>query len=727
MKNKFILILLLTVNSVSFAQNKQKKRLDSLEFLLQRTTEDTARLKLMQLIGSGYLTFEPVRAYKYYQMVVSYGNQKGNGKIISDGYSGIGNSWYYQGEYEKAKIFYLRAAEIAKNVPDTMRYATAINNIGLIYINQGNYSKGLEYQLISMRLREKINDKRGLALNYNAIGVIYYEQGRSYHLQEDLYNALDYQKKSLKVNEELKQDVGTISNLNNIGNIYTELKQYDRALDFMIRCLKKAEEAGNNKARANALGNIGSIFEAQGFHDKAILYLNQSISIQAEMGDVHGLANNYNNLADIYFDMGEYPIAKRNWEFALEHLMQTNDKGFLKNVYKGLANCYEKEGNFKNAYNYAMLYSVVTDSLASSEYLRNINEMKTRFDTESKQKEIFLLNKNNEILQKDKLLRDEQLSSQRNINIIISISLLIVGIFAFFIFKSYRDKHKANVLLGKQNDEIKEQKKTIEEKNKDITDSIKYAQRIQNAILPSAEKMHNSLADHFILYKPRDIVSGDFFWTEKIGDEIFFAVADCTGHGVPGALMSMIGSGFLNEIVLEKEIRDPEAILNHLREKIIAALEQKGAGEQKDGMDIAFCKLNRKTNMLEYSGANNPLWISRKREEDLTSGFPPPASLFELAPDKMPVGIYAGEERSFTKQSIQLNSGDMVYAFTDGYADQFGGTDGKKFKYKPLKQLIRDSSGLSTREQRKILEEKFEVWKGRLEQVDDVLILGIRI
>lgn len=267
--------------------------------------------------------------------------------------------------------------------------------------------------------------------------------------------------------------------------------------------------------------------------------------------------------------------------------------------------------------------------------------------------------------------------------------------------------------LNMANSKIRDQLSVIEEKNKNITDSINYAKRIQQAILPSDEEIRKSLPNAFILYKPKDVVSGDFYWFAEREGKILIAAVDCTGHGVPGAFMSMIGSALLNEIVNERHITDAGKFLDTLREGIIKAMKQTGAeGESKDGMDIALCVLEK--NKIQFAGANNPVWI-------VSNG-----TLREIKGDKQPIGIHA-ISKSFTSHAAELQKGDCVYIFTDGYADQFGGMLGKKFKYKQLQEILISVCDKPMNQQKQALNDVIEKWKGDLEQVDDILVIGIRI
>lgn len=266
------------------------------------------------------------------------------------------------------------------------------------------------------------------------------------------------------------------------------------------------------------------------------------------------------------------------------------------------------------------------------------------------------------------------------------------------------------------NNELNLQRIQLKEKNKDITDSFHYAQRIQKALMASNHLLNKNLPEYFVMYKPKDIVSGDFYWAEETKERFLIAVCDCTGHGVPGAFMSLLNITKLNETVREKSIVRPDLVFNQVCEGIIKALNPEGTPEEgRDGMDASFCSFDFKNLKMEYACANNPVWIIRDN------------NLIESKFDKMPLGMYAGPKTDFTLNTFDLQKGDCIYLFTDGYADQFGGPNGKKFKYAQLKQTILSIHKLPLKEQQHILQQIIESWKGKLDQVDDILVVGIRI
>jgi len=289
----------------------------------------------------------------------------------------------------------------------------------------------------------------------------------------------------------------------------------------------------------------------------------------------------------------------------------------------------------------------------------------------------------------------------------------IMSVFAilYFVIRYFRSDNED------YEKELEIKSDVISEKNKEILSSIHYAKRIQRALLASDKLLKNNLSEYFLLYKPKDIVSGDFYWADETPDKKFLLLTgDCTGHGVPGAFMSLLNISIMHELTFGRHLSRPDQLLNTQRDAIILALNPEGADEEsKDGMDCVLCSFDFKNKQLDFSCANNPLWILRNGE------------LMEYKPDKQPIGLHEGERKNFTLHSVQLQQGDIVYTFTDGFADQFGGPKGKKFKYSQLKEKIISIHALPLTQQRQELEKTLDEWRGNLEQVDDILVIGIRI
>lgn len=309
------------------------------------------------------------------------------------------------------------------------------------------------------------------------------------------------------------------------------------------------------------------------------------------------------------------------------------------------------------------------------------------------------------------IIEQEKKEKQKVISYAIGGGLVLVLGFLLFVFNRLRVTRNQKVVIENQRDKVNIQKTEIEEQHKEIKDSMEYAKRIQSAILPPSKLVKEYLQQSFILYKPKDIVAGDFYWMEHIGGKVLFAAADCTGHGVPGAMVSVICNGALNRSVREFELSEPGKILDKAREIVIQEFE-KSEEEVKDGMDIALCSLEGMK--LEYAGAHNPLWIVRKGE------------IIETKANKQPIGKF-DKQTGYITHSFDLEVGDTIYIFSDGYVDQFGGEKGKKFKAKAFRNLLLSIQEKSMEEQKILIDDAFEAWRGSLEQIDDVCVIGVRV
>jgi serine phosphatase RsbU (regulator of sigma subunit) len=291
--------------------------------------------------------------------------------------------------------------------------------------------------------------------------------------------------------------------------------------------------------------------------------------------------------------------------------------------------------------------------------------------------------------------------------------------FGFVIYRGYRNKKKANNLLEYQFKQINEKNLIIEEKNKDITDSIQYAKRIQDAMLPNPKELNSFFKDSFVFYKPRDIVSGDFYWFAEIDNVAVLAVADCTGHGVPGAFMSIVGHDILNQLILEKNMRSPSEILTELDKKVCSALNKKEADtEYQDGMDIALCVFNKNSNKMVYAGANRPAFV-------IPDGF---GQMVEIPANKYSIGgTQESSSKIFKEYEYELNVHDKVYLFSDGYADQFGGDKYKKFKSANFRKMLLSIAKYPLNRQNEVINDTLDEWIGQMEQTDDVCVVGVMI
>lgn len=568
-------------------------------------------------------------------------------------YDAIGTFYHDMGDAEKAVEFHKKGIQLYFQLPNSeIGLGNAYLNIARVFVSTGDYDTALEYDLNALKLFKSVSYNSGMPKLYNNIGLVYM-------LNENYDSSIYYNNKSLWLNLANKDSV-------NIGRLYAQL---------------------------------GYLYHKKGLKKQADELVQKGVAILERNKNTFQLISAYASLGDLERERGNVDAAIDAYRKSLQYSLELKQLPDIKENYFELYKLYEKKDDIDQAYYYYKLFVRYKDDVMSEQNLNTIRLTEAKFENKNKQKEIEQL----KLETRNKELEAEKQRWVRNAFII----MLLLAIASVVVLnKQNQERRKINSVLEAKN-------KKISEQNKDITDSIQYAQRIQRAILPSDEYVKELFPNSFIFFQPRDVVSGDFYWTSKQKNASIMAVVDCTGHGVPGAFMSMIGNSLLNQIVNEQGITKPSEILFKLREEVIKALKQTGAvGESRDGMDIAICCLENKK--LQFAGANNPLIFIRNNQ------------LTEYKGDKQPIGIYAGIPKPFTNHEIDLQTGDSIYLYSDGYADQFGGHQNKKFKYAQLKELLTTIVQLPMERQREKLQLNFEAWKSDNEQVDDVLVIGIR-
>jgi serine phosphatase RsbU (regulator of sigma subunit) len=581
----------------------------------------------------------------------------------------------------------------------------------------------------ALRNSENIHYHKGIA--YARLNL-----GLSAFLRSQTREAFDLVNSAYEYFSSSESEPGYAKSLNALGSLYESIGEYENAMNHCMHALKISRETGDKEIESETTSVLGLIYMRLGNHHKALEFYLQALSIRTELGDEAGMASSINRIAMIYRLMKDFDKALNYYFQSLEIRQKINQSDALPWTHLGIANTYEDTGKDQEAlkfYSKGMLdadkrcvlqcrmgRARLLDKSGLSEDAEKefLGAMKIAEDIDAKslQAEIhFSLVRHYESLQNPSLALDhfknyyhirEEVLGEEARNRMHNMEIAHATETAEKEKEIYRLKHV----------ELKAAFDLIEEKNREIISGISYARRIQHAILPDLSEVPGLSESCFILFRPRDIVSGDFYWFAEIEGKLIIAAADCTGHGVPGALMSMLGISFLDEIVINRNILDPAEILNQLRQEIIRALKQTGKeGEQKDGMDISICVINRKSDLLQYAGAYNGIYIASSN------------SITEYNADHMPIGIFLKSDMPFTKQDIPLKSGDMIYLFSDGIADQFGGPLGKKFKYSTLKNLLLEVHGFPVSDQLNLIESRFLEWKGNLEQVDDVMVIGVRI
>jgi len=686
--------------------------IDSLIGVLKVTHEDTSQVNILNEISIQYIYMDRYeQALPYAQRAKNQAEKIKYKQGMGCSYNNIGNIYWYQGNYEQALNNYQKSLIVRKEIGDNKGISVSYNNIGNIYDKQGNYEKSIENYLKSLKIREDTGDKKGIASSYNNIGNIYRNQG-------NYESALNNYLKSLKMKEQISLEYpndmvnnkGIGNSYNNIGLVYMNQGDYEKSLDNYWKGLKIREEIRDRHGIASSYNNIGNVYIVQENYKEALDNHLKSLKIMEEIGDTHGMAMSYANIGNIFLKDNNPRESYYYLNKSLILFENSGNKSGMRDAYTLLSDLFDKNGDYKKAYNYHKLYSDIKDTILNEQSGKQIAEMNTKYDSEKKDKE--LLKKDLEISKQ--LVETEKKHLQRNVFII---CFALVLALSFFIFRVYSNKRNANILLEIKNTLIENQKQLVEEKSGKIMDSIIYAKRIQQAILPSRDLIKSLIPDSFVFFKPKDIVSGDFYWIHAIDeDQVMLAVVDCTGHGVPGALMSMMGFNLLEQIVKERQIYEPGIILDELSKLVMDSLKQTNElSSVKEGMDIALLKINNRTMELEFAGAHNSLYLVRNEK------------LSELKADRKSIGGALSHAVPFSNFKIKVQKGDCLYAFSDGYADQFGGPDNEKFYYHPFRELLTGISQQSMEEQEGKLEKVISEWKGHKAQIDDMLVIGVRV
>ena len=648
--------------------------------------------------------------------------------------------------------------------------ANIYNQLSQLYFNTDDDAKSLENAknaLRSAKVSKNVNEEAAAHIN---LGLLNSKTGKYQEAIEDF-------KSSLAIHETHDSKTGVGYNYIQIGLCYGQLKNSSTAIEYFNKAFNAYNGLNDNKGMSHALVMIGEVHFTNGNYEKAIAEFEKAIIYDKKTDDKAAMAQTYAMIGSSYSNFGNYELAQTILVKALALAKSSNLSVLTNNILRNLEvvesnlkGYQESKSEFQKTEEAKKEEKIQDLEVKSSQLEEKTSEFLNTIATLDEENKIIALvaKVNEDALKQEKLLKEQkaqelelekkenqikeaasqaeieknkaEIEKKNTITAGLIVGLVFLAAIAFLILNRYQQKRKANTQLAKQNQEITEQKEEIsgqkekleeqksqlERTNRQISDSIDYAKRIQNALLSSKAKISALLPESFILFKPKAVVSGDFYWIKEKNGSILFAAADCTGHGIPGAFMSIISNNVLNDIMAQHDTSNPGEILKMASDKIIALLQDKESQvvessdgskiewEVKDGMDIALCSLNKDSLQLQYAGAHNPLYIIRN------------GKLTEYRGDRLFIGNTT-DSTVFTTHEIPLKKGDMLYVFSDGFVDQRGGPENKKFYYQPFQEMLVEIHQKGMDEQRTHLDRVLTDWMGNHEQIDDVIIFGVRI
>ena len=631
--------------------------------------------------------------------------------------------------------------------------------LALSHKKAGNYSQSAELFMKSTRYFEDSKNYRG------KIGVLI-NLSNVFAKTKQYPNALKYLNEALNLAEKYNTPNINRNIYNGMGNVFMEMADYNMALDQFNAAYNAAKTQNNLKGQFYTLINISVVKRKIGDYHESLGHLQEALLMLDSLNNIEFKGNIFYELGDFFSELKNKKEAEFYLKQAKEIADSTNNLPDIKKIYKSYQVLYENIGNYSKSLAYYKLHEQLKDELISRENTLKVTQLNSEFKLDRKERELKLLEKQKE-LKEAKILAHEAEMEKDQIFIYLLLglgTLLLVLVVAFAANNIMRYKRNEvlkeknielqdkqneiavkNIELNKvnselegsnnalihKNSEIESQKEelkiqrdlinktheVLKLRNRDVTDSIHYAQKIQQAMLNSSFLIEGAGLEYFTFYRPRDIVSGDFYWSNVIGDNLIIAIGDCTGHGVPGAFMSCLGISLLNEIVFGRKIIEPHTMLEELRNSVIQLIATDKSTDLQigDGMDMAVVVINTKTNKMQFSGAMNGF--------SLVSG----GELFEVKGDKSPIGQHIIPNHTYTMSEHQLKSGDHLYMSTDGYKDQFGGPKGKKLGKRRLNEKLLDISSFSIPVQNSEIISFYKNWKNHEEQIDDVCLFGIKI
>lgn len=734
---KKIYILLIWIAMLSLSSNLYAKRpniSDSLAKALEKTQQDSIRVNILIELSHEYLDKNIDSAQIFCTKALDIAKKINYYKGEAESLQMLGTVYYYKGEFVQALDVLENSLKLFKTQKNCEHFIVQVlQTIGVINSILGNNAEALGYFFKIVDIYSASGDSIGLANTLSNIGIVY-DKERKYN------QAIEYYKKSIEIRGKIGDNAKMSIALNNIGIIYSKLEEYEKALKYFYTSLKNSQSIDDERTLAITLGNIGNVYEKLNDLPKALNFQYQALEIKRKYANYKGIAHTMHSIGEVKYRMGLFNESMDSFMEALENALQASDKYLIRDTYKAIYKTYGETEVYDSALKYAKLYFKLNAELNNELSNRNITSIQSKFENENREREI-------KLLQQEKEARDIRLKKTNTIIWSVSIAFIIAFGLLLFILRSYKQRLNLNKSLHTRKEEIEHQKEEIlhqrnnlenlylelnhrkeeiqtqhdiiDKKNQYITDSINYAKFIQEALLPQSIQLQKYISEAFVFFEPKDILSGDFYWIAEKNGAIYLAVIDSSGHGIPGAFISIIGNNLLNKGLHEKQLDEPQHFLDYLNDGLYKTLKEHYNEFVVDsGMDIGILKLDLTKKELVFTGAHNPIYIIRQEE------------LIQLKSSYFPLGLTLEEDSpkyQVEQQAVKLFEGDKMYLFSDGYVDQFGGGSGKKFMHKRLRQMLLEIHHLPTNVQKNHVEHVFKEWRGENEQVDDVLFMGINI
>ncbi len=719
---------------------QSQERFDSLIAQADTTQNDSLKIVILLKASQTLLTDNQdlARCEEVLQEALRIAAKDSTDWALSKVHNKFGTLYRNKAEYDQALSHHHQSLYFAKKTGDNQLLASAYNSIGVVYRRLDNHPKAAEYHIQGLKAAEAINDLFSVSVSLNSLGNIYSLNGQ-------YPEALSYFTRGLTISQNMNNPRGEAMNYNNIGEVYEFMEQYDSAMVYYTHSLRLNRAINNQRGKSISYNAIGKIHLYKGKPEVAADLFNQALKIDLELGDRKFIVDTYTNLARSYTQMGMLDEAEKYAQKALEMANDINSVIHMQWTYETLSTIYEKRQIPTKALAYFKQATLFKDSVINEKNSRAISMLEVMFGMDKKEQEIQILKQQRD-LNKKELARQVMLRNFYLAGLVFSISIIIITLYAFNVkrkstrqLQKYKETIEENsIRLNIQQGEILAQTTEIEKlqhclarKDQNLedayliidqyvgnnTNSIRYAQKIQNALFPPLELTSPHFTEAFALHIPKNIVSGDFYWISQRWQSLYIAVADCTGYGVPGAFMSIIGMDLLNQAISQNDEVEPLEILSFLDVELRNKLRKEDDElVLKDSMDVAVIKYQLGSHTLEYSSAHIPMAIVRNNE------------LIEQAPTQTSIGISSRlKKKTFTQAQISIQAGDWIYLYTDGFVDQFGGENKSKFLRKRFLSSLLDVSKNNSIGQKEELDAIFKTWKGNNEQTDDVLILGLKV